>query len=352
MKNKKLITSTILSVFLSSSALSISLPSDGSWDKSGTQVPPPNFGIKSLRIVAGSGLSETHIYANGNMQAELDVFYEIETGDSVKEISFHKLGTGESLSRLGWNVTDIRNPYFTDDLRNIIEPRSVDKRSSSQSYLTKYVSTNLQDKISVCVELTTVNGHFKSTCYDSGLVDRAVTIDAKQDQVFTVADWNLDVHTKITNSLGDESWIRGYTPPDGRKIAYVDYKEAYARDGRTAKNSRIVFASPSYSSNVRRNGQSTLNVFMPNTGLTSKLFYYGKVLSPDHKEYKFYTVDGTANTTNSLIFVTNYNWGKDDISLNPINASTYFVPSIDVYDIYGNKTAFRFSRDGLGINII
>ncbi|MGF1903584.1 hypothetical protein [Aliivibrio salmonicida] len=349
MKNKTLITSSILTVFLSSSALSLSLPSDGS---SGIPNLPPDYGIKKLEIFAGSGLSDTYIYANGNMQAQLDVLYELEeAGDSVEKISLKKSKTGGSLSALGWNVTDIKNPYFSHDTRLKIDPRSSDTHSPSYSYLTKYVSTNLKDNISVCVELTTVNGYFKSTCYEDSLANRAVEIHAKQDQVFTVADWNLSVHTKITNSLGDESWIRGYTPPNGRTIAYVDYKGAYAKYGRTAKNSKVIFASPSYSENLRK-GQSILNVFMPKTGLTSQIFYYGKILDNSHVQYKPYTVYGTANTTNSLIFVSNYVWGETGISLNPLGGSTHLVRSIDVYDTYGNKTTFYFSRDGLGINII
>ncbi|MBB1315630.1 hypothetical protein [Aliivibrio sp. SR45-2] len=343
MKNSTLISSLLLSIFISSSALAVSLPPDGSLERSGPPTPPSSS-IKGLRIVAGNGTSNTSIYANGNMQAKLNVFYDIESGDSLKNISIKELYTAATLSQ--WNVTDIKNQHFSNDLIS----RSSGPQNLSQSYLTKYLTTNSQDIVSACVELTTRNGSFKSTC-DGDSNQSFVRIEALEDQSFTVADWDKNLHTKMKNSLGHESWLRGYTPPNGRKIAYVDYKGSYARNGRTPNNAKVIFASPSYNSTVRK-GQSTLYVFKPNTGVTSKTFYYGAI-SGNNKQYKTYTVNNSGNTTNSLVFVTNYIWNyKYAISLNPIHASTYFIGSIDVYDTYGSKTTFRFSRDGLGVNII
>ncbi|QXC56038.1 hypothetical protein KSS82_01995 [Vibrio mimicus] len=331
MKKTSVMSSVFLSMFLASSAF-------------GAPPAPPGSNIKNLRIVAGNGTSTTSIYANGNMQAKLNVLYDIVNGDSVKNISIKELYTATTLT--GWNITDVKNPYFSND----ISSRSSSTQLSG-GYSTKYLTTNRPGRVSVCVELTTVNGSFESTC--GGTTNQSsVTIAAELDQTFTVKDWDQYLHTKMTNSLGDESWLRGYTPPQGRKIAYIDYKGAYSKNGRTPNNAKVIFASPSYNPSVSKE-QSTLYVFKPDTGLSPKTFYYAVNYSGDSQKYTTYTVPQSVNTTNSLIFLTNYvfNYGSW-ISLNPVNSSTFHIRSIDVYDIYGSKTTFYFSRDGLGINII
>ncbi|MPY23760.1 hypothetical protein [Shewanella sp. YLB-07] len=312
---------------------------------------PPTSSIKDLRIMAGNGTAVTQIYANGNMQAELKVFYQLDSNDSVKSIAIKELYTGQDLS--GWNIADSKNQEFWNDI--IPNSKERDERSvmpkdyAVLSY--KYLTTNTEvGYTDVCVELTTKSGSFKSTC-DGKTNDSHVKITSLPKRVLDVASWDLTLHEKINNSFGDEAWFRKFTPRGNAQIAYVDYNGAYERSGRTPPNAKMIFGSPSYNFTVRKS-QSTLFVFEPNTGTTAKSLVYAKIWKDGSKAYANYTVNDVTSTANSVVFLTNYIFNyKYAVSLNPKNGSTYFHRYIDVYDTYGGKTRFNFVRAGLSVLI-
>ena len=202
---------------------------------------PPGSAIKDLRIVAGNGTSATTIYANGNMQAKLNIFYELDSGESVDSIKIKELYTGNELSK--WTVSDIKNNNFVNDVQS-----GMVQSGQLKTYLSKYLTTNSPSLTSVCVELTTINGSVKSTC-KGDTNQSSVQIKALQCITYNFTnDWVLSQHAKIRNSFGNngESWVRAYTPPKGFKIAYIDYRGAFDQTGRVAKNAHLIFSSPTY----------------------------------------------------------------------------------------------------------
>ena len=71
---------------------------------------PPGSWVRDLRILSDSGLGNTDIYANGNMQAALDIVYDLEPGYSLKSVTLKKYNTGQDLD--DWEQSSLENKYL------------------------------------------------------------------------------------------------------------------------------------------------------------------------------------------------------------------------------------------------
>ncbi|WP_375319974.1 hypothetical protein [Aliivibrio logei] len=204
MKNKILIISSILSVFLSSSALSISLPPDGSWDngRPGSSTPPspsgpPLSATRSLSIHSSLG-DKLNIYANGNMQAKLIVKYDLSDGFYNPKIELKQKDIGLDLPST-WKVSHIENEFD-----HIIDSRSRigSNLQSAQAAEAVYVTSREVDYMDICVELTAEHNNYgeitDTTCFDSTNQD-SVVINAKRPVKYTTDDFDIN-YTNETNN--------------------------------------------------------------------------------------------------------------------------------------------------------
>lgn len=306
---------------------------------------PPGYAVKQLFLKAGNGTNQTSIYANGLMQAKVNVYYELAEGESLKKIELKELYTESSIP--DFTISNLQDKRFSNDI--VHSNTSTSTSTKTTSYTSKYLTTNKVASQAVCAVLTTVSGHTSSTCQNN-TNSAYVQINAKEKITYTIRDWRLIEHERLYPSFSQsgESWVRQYAPPTGFIISYVDYNGA--TDYRVPKNARLVFASPTYNPDVTRDGQSTLYVYKPNTGITSN-----KIPYRFHNPHKMdtYTINKTFNTNQALTFITTYMYTKygEYVYLNNLGGSTYYKSHIDIYDTYGNKTRVHLVRDKLQIKI-
>lgn len=133
---------------------------------------PDGAGIKKVAIYSYDGMSRNTIYANGRMQAPVDIVYELATGYAVKSVILKTLNTGAPLS--DWVISDKNNGYL---------PGLVNSKESTKSsaVLRRYISTDGPRAAAVCVELIASKAgsadSVQSTC-DGGTQDASVYITA------------------------------------------------------------------------------------------------------------------------------------------------------------------------------
>lgn len=143
-------------------------------------------GILDVNLMTYNGLQDTDIYANGNMQAALDVAYQLSPGFTIKTITLKSLQSGEPLE--GWTQSENENEYLhsIDDW-----PYSQPKFEGKSKRV--YLATKKNQNIAVCVELTAEKAGldvFKSTC-SSLNPNGIVTIRALAPFYLSKADFDL-----------------------------------------------------------------------------------------------------------------------------------------------------------------
>ena len=113
---------------------------------------PPDSGFKNLKIFASDGTSQVNIFANGNMQAKLDIIYDLAPGYELKDIHLKQYNTEDELE--GWKVSDTSNQYIHQIDSSSLTISVLDGKTAE-----RYISTEdeISNRISVCVEATAIN---------------------------------------------------------------------------------------------------------------------------------------------------------------------------------------------------
>ncbi|PXV56795.1 hypothetical protein [Aeromonas veronii] len=132
---------------------------DANATKSFSNLAPDSAGIKSLAIYSYDSSSQNTIYANGNMQAPVDIVYDLASGYSFKEVTLKHLYTDAPL--IEWSVSNKYNGY----LPSVSGGKTFIQKKNT---LRRYISTNTPRQAAICVELTASKAGFadsiKSTC--------------------------------------------------------------------------------------------------------------------------------------------------------------------------------------------
>ncbi|NRF12892.1 hypothetical protein [Vibrio coralliilyticus] len=124
---------------------------------------PPLNPFKNISVsTSGNGV----IYANGNMQAELLITYDLDSGYKIESVQMKKLHTEEDLGDKGiWNVDVEENSFFHTIGRTSALISSNDK---GKEFLYRYIRSSKVSTIDTCVELVAVDNAGKkftqSTC--------------------------------------------------------------------------------------------------------------------------------------------------------------------------------------------
>lgn len=166
---------------------------------------PDGSGVKSLAIYSYDANNQNTIYANGKMQAPVDIVYELAEGYSVKNVTLKHLYTEEPLN--DWFVSDEYNGY----LPSVSGGQTY---VASKNTLHKYISTNSARRAAICVELTASKvgaaDSMRSTCSGESQSSN-VYIIALSPQYLTknnveLTDWDDSTEINKYVSSGDGVW--------------------------------------------------------------------------------------------------------------------------------------------------
>jgi hypothetical protein len=111
---------------------------------------PPGTGINNVEIITtGDG----RIYANGKMQAEVAILYDIDDNVNIREIKLLRNRTSDDIQSLGWIYKDEAGNAApkNDFLNNISSGYNVNNINSN--HYTRYIRSNKIDTIDICVEI-------------------------------------------------------------------------------------------------------------------------------------------------------------------------------------------------------
>lgn len=132
---------------------------DANATKNFSSLAPDNAGIKDLAIYSYDSSSQNTIYANANMQAPVDIVYDLASGYYFKKVTLKHLYTNAPL--IDWSVSDKSNGY----LPSVSGGKAFIQKKTT---LRRYISTNTPRQAAICVELTASKEGFadsiKSTC--------------------------------------------------------------------------------------------------------------------------------------------------------------------------------------------
>ncbi|EAS63297.1 hypothetical protein VAS14_15987 [Vibrio angustum S14] len=149
---------------------------------------PPDSGFKNLKIFASDGTSKVNIFANGNMQAKLDIIYDLAPGYELKDIHLKQLNTEDELE--GWKISDTSNQYL-HQIDNLSSTMSVSDSMTAHRYIS--TEDEIPNSISVCVEATAIKDGVetkKSTC-NAQTSNAFVYINAIAPHYLGKEDFNL-----------------------------------------------------------------------------------------------------------------------------------------------------------------
>ncbi|MDE1337377.1 hypothetical protein [Vibrio aestuarianus] len=214
-KFKKLLAYITLG-FLSASALAF----DG---------PPGNEISKlGIRIDTDEGM----IYANGNMQAEVHVYYELVEGAQIKAIRLIDRNTRQPLQDSPyWFVDTTENGYLHVISYN--ENRSstgLPSLKTGEVYVRRYVRASRIDNVDVCLEIETMSGSMRDTCING----ETVTLKAIAPVVIDSTDFELQYATTLVHDADRrlEQWYLKVRDPKlapGLKIEFMQ-TDRYSND--------------------------------------------------------------------------------------------------------------------------
>ncbi len=197
--------------------------------------------FESLGVIINGTKSSDQIYANGNMQAEVTVFWTFDDTVPDKEIYSVKLvdkRTREDIDSEGWNYKTGETDYNSENEylhqisqpggrglnfvresgaskdsnnRKEMDPRKYKKRfnraktgkvdivsdeiqqSEEDGFIDLFVNYNEEnttDSVEFCVELTSVSGYVESTC-DLGTEDNSAVLETESPKVYPLDSWGL-----------------------------------------------------------------------------------------------------------------------------------------------------------------
>lgn len=178
-------------------------------DKS--ELSNPDSEIKSLRISTPT-LFDGRIYANGNMQAEMIVSYELVDGADVGYITLHRLYTREDINYLGWKTEEHPNEYYKV-IANSESNEGVNDSGTttlSSGNVPIYATTDTNASIDICVRLTTRNGYSRDTC-DGNTNQSYVSLLAVEPVVYPDENFEVEVSKSINSGYSENQLISLYT---------------------------------------------------------------------------------------------------------------------------------------------
>ncbi|MDE1242887.1 hypothetical protein [Vibrio aestuarianus] len=153
---------------------------------------PPGNEISKLGISIDNG--EGTIYANGNMQAEVHIYYELVEGAQIKAIRLIDRNTRQPLQDSPyWFVDTTENEYLHVISYN--QNRSstgLPSLKTGEVHVRRYVRASRIDNVDVCLEIETMSGSMSDTC----IYGETVKLQAVAPVVIDSTDFELQhVHT-------------------------------------------------------------------------------------------------------------------------------------------------------------
>ncbi|MFM2586942.1 hypothetical protein [Vibrio sp. TBV020] len=311
---------------------------------------PPGSGVDSVTIRTTSGRSDTTIYANGRMQAAVNITYELADGYTVTDISVREAYTERELPS-HWNVSNSSNGYAHDIDGTLGSPGNFSYGDPDKQTTTLFLSTGVLNDRTICAEVTASNGNRYSTLSTcSGDTNNGlVYIDTIPERQYSISDF--DQTTPIN------TW---YDLNGNPSSPWGHYAATYTK--LTPKSSsNIIIKSIDAGTNMQDDGRRIL---------------IGSKLPKDKKDSALYVLYPNRNQTNNYAYSTGYRWAvtrsfpvntanaivfaelrgvqskRDKVYVNILMNWETLQRNISFYDIYGNKGHINIARknvnDGYG----
>lgn len=213
-----------------------------------TMAAPPNAHVKSAFLEVTQGKT---IYANGKMQAVVDIFVELLPNVNWNhKVTFFELTTGKKITDMGWTVSNIDNGYD----HNIGTQQSLnisthdEEKISRFNNTTRYISTKQNnEKITICFEIETrKTSNLKYSTCDQLESDMGTgSIFAKRPETYVTSDFEVTKRKGFRvlagkNSTGETydltATIFGFRPrsyiPRHMKFTMVNYEDIIVIDNK------------------------------------------------------------------------------------------------------------------------
>ncbi|MGC9461331.1 hypothetical protein [Vibrio genomosp. F10] len=293
----------------------------------------------SMILNTGSGSSSATIYANGNMQAKINVIIKhIPDGYRLDQVELKEAYTSSELPNF-WNKSSIDNGY-DHNVESTYIPRS-HSSTTSNDITTEvfYLSTHESGAdITLCVE-----AHFSSTSSEEPASLSTCNGDANKGLVHLTVlpeEYHSFEHLKLTTA---EEYIfeNGYyaiitnrfTLKGNREIKYVGGCDtSYYDDGE-----RYLIAS----SLSQKDTSSAAYLFNTNQGdeLKSSFSY---IFGGNYNMTKSFNYNTNKSVT--IVQVSGYKLFSTKTNVNPLVNRTILCPEITYRDNFGNEGKIELSR--------
>ncbi|MCG9685236.1 hypothetical protein L1D31_22220 [Vibrio sp. Isolate23] len=153
--------------------------------------------------VTSNGQSQGQIYANGNMQLELDINWEWnstipEEDREITKITLIDYQSGMDIQDIGYRYIDSSGNPIGDRGFNKLITNSLKERSDpittnvNEGHAVRYVDTSQVTNIEICIEVETKLGSVQDTC-NSSLEDYAVYLESHVPVILPKEAWSIDV---------------------------------------------------------------------------------------------------------------------------------------------------------------
>ncbi|MGF1681938.1 hypothetical protein [Photobacterium minamisatsumaniensis] len=346
-----------------------------------TAVPggPPGDGIYSVSLRTHANQSK--IYANGNMQLGLDVFYELEDGESLNKIELLKFPTLQPISQLGINIDTSPNEY----LKQIGSAPRLLASTQVETNQQRYLRTDNISKVEVCVKVTTKSGKSKDSC-NLSIANGVIVLDAVRPVLYDMDDYQIsgsyegwrgqDIHflsiAKRSQNMPDIIMIDHpvikrdmYHPGDQYAVGNIHFNTNHwsqLKGFLVGPNiSQITLWESRNNYDIR--DTITTRAFTRLDESYKSRYQFGLLLNYTHKQNNTYTtelVDGhlcaTVWSAPRRTWVCSYNnWGNSasfrnmnhlaPLALGGRGSPTRQMTEVDMYDEYGTRQAFTFLFD-------
>ena len=305
---------------------------------------PPGYGIKSVTVRTTSGLSNTSIYANGRMQAAVNISYDLAEGYTVSNVSVLEAYTERELPN-HWSVSYSSNGYV-HDMNNVhhVNPRRL-PGSLGERTTTRFLSTKVVDDRTICAEVTATNGISTSklsTC--SGNTNNGlVHINTNPARNYSISDFEQVVEFNSwwdSNHQASSPWgLYGVTytkltpkPGLGINIKSIDAGTSIQDDaGRIMVGSKL----------PKDKKDSAFYVLYPNKGSLTTYYNYS-----DGNSWRS-TKTFTTNTNNAIVFasIRGTQNKSSKFYANVLMNWEMLMSHIKFYDVYGNEGYIHIARE-------
>jgi len=196
--------------------------------------------VRSLRIVADSNF-DGRIYANGNMQARVNVLYSlVQEDDYVREIRLLKLYTKESIASFGWK-TDVESNGYYHTISGSLESETLDAHPK-EDHQYRYIRQSGIADIDVCVEIRTQNGHVADTC--AGTSNQSyVSLSSITPVVYPIDNYSVTIEEHKMEGLGFEAKTVSVSNNSPLFPGVNNYRTRMLEQGQVNVNSHLLYNS-------------------------------------------------------------------------------------------------------------